>query len=278
MATSVRVTTLCDNMTSERGILAEHGLSLLLEVDDQVVLLDTGQTSTVLHNAQTLGIDIGRVSTVVLSHGHFDHTGGLRDLVRCVPDLTIVAHPDIWSNKYVIRSNRPPRYVGLPFVWDELDGRGVKFQFSSQPTQIGERIWVTGQIPRVTPFEQVDRDLYIKEKESWYHDLVWDDQSVVIKTDNGLVVALGCAHSGIVNTLTYAREIAGEERIYAVVGGTHLGPAPVEQLQATIAALEALDIQRLGVSHCTGPRPAAALAAVFGDRFFYNGAGKVTEL
>jgi len=278
MTASVRITTLCDNMTSERGILAEHGLSLLLETDDQTILLDTGQTSTVLHNAQTLGVDLSRISTVILSHGHFDHTGGLRDLVRCIPDLTVVAHPDIWSNKYIIRRDKPPRYVGLPFVWDELDGRGVKFQFSSQPTPIGQHVWVTGQIPRVTAFEQVNKELYIKEKEIWYPDPVWDDQSVAIATDSGLVVALGCAHSGIVNTLTYARQITGEERIYAVVGGTHLGPASAEQLRATIAALDAFDIQKLGVSHCTGPRAAAALASAFGDRFFYNGAGTVIEL
>lgn len=274
----VRITTLCDNMTARRGLLAEHGLSLLLEVDGQSILLDTGQTFTMLHNAQVLGVDLRCLDAVVLSHGHFDHTGGLRGLLSRTDEVVVYAHPDLWSNKYVVPGDEPARYVGIPFLWDELDGNGARFRFSAGPVQLGDRVLVTGQIARVTPYEQVERRLYIKEKEDWYPDPVWDDQAVVIKTERGLIVALGCAHSGLINTLTYAQQIAGEQRIYAVVGGTHLGPAPREQLQATVEALQSFDIQKLGVSHCTGPKPAALLASVFGERFFYNGAGTVIEL
>lgn len=269
---------MCENTAGKPGVLAEHGLSLLVEVDGEAFLLDTGQTFTMAYNAQALGVDLRRIRAVVLSHGHFDHAGGLRDLLRCAKDLSVVAHPDIWSAKYVVRQNERARYVGLPFVWDELEGNGTHFQFSAEPAELSERVLTTGQIPRVTAYEEVDKGLYIREHESWYRDGVWDDQALVVKTDRGLVVALGCAHSGIINTLTHAQQITGEERIYAVVGGTHLAFAPSEQLLATVEALEAFDIQKLGVSHCTGPRPAAFLAEVFGDRFFYNHAGTVIDL
>jgi 7,8-dihydropterin-6-yl-methyl-4-(beta-D-ribofuranosyl)aminobenzene 5'-phosphate synthase len=276
--TGIRVTTLCENTAGQERILAEHGLSMLLEVDGQAFLLDTGQTYTVLHNAQTLDVDLRHISAVVLSHGHYDHTGGLRHLSRWVKQMRVLAHPDVLRPRYVIQDEQPPRHVGLPFTFDELEGNGVRFEFSTSPTELSSRVILTGQIPRTTAYEEMDKHLCVNVDGVWEQDHVWDDQAIIIKTHLGLVVALGCAHAGIINTLTYAQQITGEERIYAVLGGTHLGPASSEQLLGTVEALEALRVQKLGVCHCTGSRAGALLAEVFGDRFFYNTAGTVVEL
>ena len=168
-----------------------------------------------------------------------------------------------------------PRYVGIPFSRLALEGEGAAFRLIEGPADISDCALLTGEVPRLTPFERVDPNLKVPDDGRWIQDEVFDDQAVVLRTSEGLVVALGCAHAGIVNTLEYARRIAGEERILAVIGGTHLGPAPKEQLEATIEALKGFGIARLGVSHCTGLGAAARLAQEFGDSFFFNTAGDV---
>ncbi|MGE5617790.1 MAG: MBL fold metallo-hydrolase [Sphingomonadaceae bacterium] len=273
----LRVTTLAENTATKAGLLAEHGLCMLLEVDDLCVLLDTGHTSTAAHNARALGVDLSRVRHLVLSHGHQDHTGGIRELLSQTDEVVVHAHRDVWMPRYVIRKGEKTRYIGLAFVREHLEAMGATFRLSDGPDRITDEVMTTGPVPRNTPFERVDADLVVKSPTGWRQDEIPDDQALLVKTPRGLVVLLGCAHSGIVNTLAHAREVSGEERIFAVLGGTHLGFAPAEQLERTIKALEGFDIQKLGVSHCTGLAAAARLAQEFGDRFFFNNVGTVTE-
>jgi 7,8-dihydropterin-6-yl-methyl-4-(beta-D-ribofuranosyl)aminobenzene 5'-phosphate synthase len=275
----LRVTTLSENTTTKVGLLAEHGLSMLLEVDDRPpVLLDTGQTGTAVHNARALGVDLSRVRHLVLSHGHQDHTGGLRDVLAQTGEVNVYAHADAWRPRYAVRKGEKPRYSGLPFVREQLEAMGATFHLSDEPQVILDGVMTTGFVPRTTDFERLDADLKVRGEGGLEQDQIPDDQAVIVKTPEGLVVLLGCAHSGIVNTLAHAREVANEGRIHAVLGGTHLGFASKEQLERTVEALRGLDIQRLGVSHCTGLPAAARLAAEFGERFFFNNCGTVTEL
>ena len=131
----------------------------------------------------------------------------------------------------------------------------------------------SGEIPMVTDYEEIDSNLYIKEGGEYRPEPLGDDQALFIKTEQGLVVLLGCAHRGIINTLKHARELTGMETIHTVLGGTHLIRASEMQLELTIAELKALGVQRLGVSHCTGMWPAARLAQEFGQSFFFNNGG-----
>ncbi len=274
----LKVTTLAENTTAKAGTLAEHGLSMLVETDGLCVLLDTGQTSTAVHNARVLGVDLSRIEHIVLSHGHFDHTGGLKTVLAAIGHTVAVhALTPVWNPRYVSRKGEKTRYTGLPHVREELEALGAVFHLTEGPAAIVRDVLATGPVPRRTSFEQLDADLLVKTSTSWAQDQVPDDQALVVKTPRGLVVLLGCAHSGIVNTLTWAREVAQEERIFAVLGGTHLGPASSEQLEETIDALRGFDIERIGVSHCTGLPAAARLASEFGDRFFFNNVGTVTE-
>lgn len=273
----IRVTTLAENTAGKIGTLAEHGLSMLAEVDGLTLLVDTGQTTTAVHNARTLGVELSRVGHVVLSHGHGDHTGGLDSVLAETGQVKVYAHTQVWRPRYAVRKGEKERFSGLTHLREQLESLGAEFVLSDGPVEIARGITTTGPVPRRTPFERVDSALRVKGSAGWEQDEVPDDQSVVVKTPRGLVVLSGCAHSGIVNTLLRAREVAGEERIFAVLGGTHLGFAPAEQLDRTIEAFRGFDIQKIGVSHCTGLPAAARLAAEFGDRFFFNNVGTVTE-
>jgi 7,8-dihydropterin-6-yl-methyl-4-(beta-D-ribofuranosyl)aminobenzene 5'-phosphate synthase len=136
----------------------------------------------------------------------------------------------------------------------------------------------TGEIPMVTEFEQIDPNLFVKEDGGLQPDKLLDDLALVIKTGAGLVVVLGCAHHGIINTLYHAQQLTGVKSIHAILGGAHLISASKERIRLTIAALKELGVQRLGLCHCTDMPAACLLAQEFGDRFFFNKAGIITDL
>ena len=276
---AIRITTLSENTASSGDFLGEWGLSILVETEEEVVLLDSGKGYSITHNAETHGIDLGKIEKVVLSHGHYDHTGGLRELLRRMRKrVEVIAHPDIWQPKYVRREEEPDRYVGIPFQRDELVSLGAAFRLTSQPLHIAKGVMTTGEIPMVTGFEHIDSGLFVKEGSAWKPDKVMDDQALIVKTKQGLVVILGCAHRGIINTLYHAQQIAGTAEIHMVLGGSHLLRASEELLWQTIAALMELDVQRLGLCHCTDLAAATVLAQEFGENFFFNKAGTIVQV
>jgi len=268
------LTTLSENTAGGGDLLAEWGLSILVETDGETILFDTGKNISASHNADTLGIDLGSTSRIVLSHAHYDHTGGLLQALRKIrKEVAIIAHPDVWQAKYARREGAPDRYIGVPFLPQELESRGGIFNLTSQPVKITDRIMTTGEVPMVTDFEEVDPNLWVKGDTGWERDRLLDDRALIINTELGLVVVLGCAHRGIINTLRHAQQLTGVSEIHTVIGGAHLMRASSERLWLTIAALRELDVQRLGLCHCTGQAAAAVMAHEFGERFFFNVAG-----
>ncbi len=269
----VRITTLSENTVSRLGLLAEWGLSILVETDTTRVLLDAGLSISAAHNADAMRIDLSGIDKIVLSHGHPDHTGGLRDILRKTGEVEVIAHPHVWG-KYIRPEGRRARYMGIPFCQAELESLGASFAITRNPVQISNEIMTTGEIPLTTDFEEVElRNAYMEEDGHWLPDQLLDDQGLIIKTEVGLMVILGCAHRGTINTLRHAQKLTGEERIHTVVGGTHLHIASAERMERTISALKEFGIVRLGVSHCTGFPAAARLAHEFSDIFFVNNAG-----
>lgn len=268
----IKISTLAEN-TATVDCIGEWGLSMLVEADGKRVLFDTGAGTAVLMNANTMGVDLSAVDCIVISHGHFDHTGGLYRTLKRTGPKKIIGHPDIWSRKYGSLDNSPKRFIGIPFLREAFESMGASFQLSSRPQRISERITTTGEIPMQTAYESVETYLCVKETEELIQDPLADDLSVVIDTDFGLVVILGCAHRGIINTLIQARKVTGKDTIYAAIGGTHLIHANKERLEKTAEAILEMGVQYLGVSHCTGFKAAAYLADIFGDRFFHNNAG-----
>ena len=268
----IRITTLSEN-TANYGFLAEWGLSILVEVDGLRILLDTGLSFSALHNAQLMGIDLSTIDRIVLSHGHADHTGGLRDVLRIRGEVEVIAHPDVWASKYVQRDNRGLHHIGIPFSKEELESCGARFNLVREPFHLSEHVMTTGEIPMLSNYEQVENNLFVKQGDGLQPDPMADDLALVIDTDFGLVVIPGYAHRGIVNTLRDAKALTGKDIVYAAIGGTHLFRASDERIEQTIVDLKAMGIQRLGVSHCTGFHASARLAQEFEGIFFLNNAG-----
>jgi len=269
----IRITTLSEN-TANYGFLAEWGLSILVEVDGLRILMDTGLSFSAVHNAQLMGIDFTTIDRIVLSHGHADHTGGLREVLKRRGQVEVIAHPDIWALKYALRDKEAKEhYAGIPFSRGELESLGAHFNLVREPVRITDRIMTTGEIPMLSGYEKIENNLLVKEGSMLQPDRLADDLALIIDIDFGLVVILGCAHRGIINTLRHAQRLTGKELVYAVIGGTHLLRASDERIEQTIADLKEIGIQRLGVSHCTGFHASARLAQEFEGIFFLNNAG-----
>lgn len=276
---AIKITTLSENAASTTRLLAEWGLSILIEVNGTKILLDTGQTFSAAYNAIELGMDLSQVDKIVLSHGHFDHTGGLIHLLRLMKkEVEIIAHPDIWQAKYGKLPGEKEKYAGVPFPREEAERLGASFKLTKEPVWITSQMVTSGEIPMVTEYEVIDPVLYVKEGGELKPDPLRDDQAIFIKSEKGLVVILGCAHRGVINTIKHAQKLTGLDKIYAVIGGTHLISASPERLDLTIAQLLNMGIEKLGVSHCTGTHAGATLVQTFGDAFFYNNAGSSVTL
>jgi len=280
---TIRITTLAENTAEldpvnlKWDFLAEYGLSILVEVEGLKILFDTGFGISAAYNARILGVNLSSVDKIILSHGHNDHTGGLREILLETGKIEVIAHPDIWEKKYAC-AGEIERFGGIPFRQEELESLGASFNLTREPVWITNNIVTTGEIPMTTDYEEVDPCLFVKKDGRMYPDPLADDLALIVKGDKGLVVILGCAHRGIINTLRHARNLTGESRISAVIGGTHLVSASEVGLRKTVADLRKMDIKKLGACHCTGFHALARLAREFGDIFFLNNSGTKLEL
>jgi len=271
---SIQITTLSENTAGRVNLLAEWGFSILIETDAYKILFDTGRSFSAAYNAITLGIDLSRIDKIVFSHGHADHTGGLLDILKIVKDgVEVIAHPDIWATKYVKQPEEAEKYAGVPFPKEAAETLGAFFNLTREPVWISQNIVTSGEIPMITEYEKIDPIVYVKEKGELKPDPLWDDQALFLKSEKGLIIILGCAHRGIINTIRHAQKLTGLEPVYAVIGGTHLISASPERIDSTITELLSFGVQRLGVSHCTGLPASAILAHTFGEAFFFNNGG-----
>jgi 7,8-dihydropterin-6-yl-methyl-4-(beta-D-ribofuranosyl)aminobenzene 5'-phosphate synthase len=274
----LRITTLSENTAGIDGCLGEWGLSFLVESDEAKILFDTGQSFSLVHNAELMDVDLSQVDKIVLSHGHFDHTGGLKHVLGQIGrEIEVIAHPDIWQAKYAVSESGESRYIGIPFSRQELENLGAHFKLTAEPVSISANITTSGEIPRVTDYEDIEPFLMVKNNGNFEPDTFRDDQALIIKTKPGLVVILGCAHRGIINTLYHAQKLSGVKEIDTVVGGCHLVNASEERIWRTIADLKELGVKRLGVCHCTGMAASAIMAQEFGEGFFFNNVGTVLD-
>lgn len=276
---SIKITTLSENTASGPGLLAEWGLSILVEADGLNVLLDTGLSVSAAYNALAMGIDLSLVDKIVLSHGHADHTGGLLHILKLMKkQVEVIAHPDIWSTKYSRTFGKNERYAGTPFTQEAAESLGASFNLTRRETWLSKNIVTSGEIPMQTDYEEISPQLYVKENGQLKPDPLRDDQALFIKSDKGLIIICGCAHRGVINTIRHAQKLTGTDSVHAVLGGTHLTGASPQRMNATIAALQEIGIKKLGVSHCTGLPQAAILAHEFEKEFFFNNAGTCIDI
>ena len=272
----IRITTLSEN-TGSIGLIGEWGLSILIEADGLRILFDTGQSFSVVHNARVLKVDLSKIDKLILSHGHFDHTGGLGEVLKQTAGVDIIGHPDVLNPKFAVLDDAEMS-IGSPFDRKELEDMGARLNLTKEPVWLTDNIVTTGEIAMVTDYEQVDPDMFIKDKGTLQPDPLIDDLAMAIRTEFGLAIILGCAHRGIINIIRRLQELTGDYRIYCVIGGTHLLRATEERLTKTVADLRKTGIQRLGVSHCTGFEASCRLAKEFPDIFFMNNSGVIINL
>jgi 7,8-dihydropterin-6-yl-methyl-4-(beta-D-ribofuranosyl)aminobenzene 5'-phosphate synthase len=248
------------------GLSAEHGFSLWVDAGERHVLFDTGQGGVVEKNARITGVDLATADAIVLSHGHYDHTGGLDSTLSLAPGSVVYCHPAVTRKRYSIGS-RGGTVVGMPGPCrDTLDALPVeRKRWVVKAITVCSGVGLTGPIPRGTAYEDTGGPFFL-DPEGTVPDPIEDDMAMWLETGHGLVVLTGCSHAGLINTIENALREAHAEKLHAVIGGFHLGNADHRRLRMTVEALQAFRPSMVVPCHCSGTDAIDALTSAFGDR------------
>jgi 7,8-dihydropterin-6-yl-methyl-4-(beta-D-ribofuranosyl)aminobenzene 5'-phosphate synthase len=274
--TAMKITILVDDRAL-KGLEAEHGLSFWIEADGKHILFDAGQGSAFESNARILGVDFRKTDILVLSHGHYDHTGGIPRILQEAPNVHVYCHPEIGRARYTIR-NAIPKPIQMPLESQaalDLLPRG-HLHWVRHRLALSDKINLTGPIPRETSFEDTGGPFFLDPRGT-RADPIEDDLALWIHTDEGAIVCVGCSHSGLVNTLSHVRRLSDGAGVRAVIGGFHLLQAGRERLGQTMAALRSLDPDMVVPCHCTGHDAVQALQEALGERVTLGAAGMTLE-
>lgn len=288
-----KLTTLIENHADKEGKLAcEHGLSVLIEGDHIRMLMDTGQSGAFYENAGKMNLSLSGLDAVLLSHAHYDHTGGLLRLIKeeGIPKKVYVGN-HFFRKCYYRKADGRMSYVGIKFDSRMIqDLRIPVVEMEEDTMQIAPGVTLYRNFAQTITYEEYNPDFFYQEEEpscgpygrcvdslNYHEDIFEDEIAVALDVEEGLFVIVGCSHPGIVNILTTISERSGK-KIYGVIGGTHLMDADRDRVLKTVEDFKNLGMKTLGVSHCTGDEYVAILQENFGDAFFHNNTGTVTEI
>lgn len=240
-----------DSILKHKQLLAEHGLSFYIEVDGQKILFDVGESDIFIHNAKKLGIDLSDLDYIVLSHGHYDHTCGLKHYIEQIAPITVkkpilLTHPD----SFLPKMEEERGNIGMNVSKAELE-KYFEVKTTVEPYKISESLIFLGQIPRKNDFEAQEPICHIEKDGALHDDFCQEDSALVYQSDDAISIITGCSHSGICNIVDYAVELCGKKKISAIIGGFHLCETPCDVLQKIISHLKKYYIDTIYPCHCT---------------------------
>ena len=261
-------------------LIAEHGLSLLIETfredQKQTYLFDAGFTKDgVPHNIEKLGVDLNKISSIVISHGHPDHTGALAEILKTAEKkIPVITHPSAFLKRYLVFPDGT-RVLSNTFTEKALDDAGAEVLLSGDLAILGPGVVATGEIDMVNDFEQHFPLAYYEQNGEMEKDFFPDEKSLMINLkDKGLIVLSGCGHRGIINTVEYAKRATGIEQVHAVIGGFHLtGTTPMEKIERTVEEMKRIEPDFIIPTHCTGWKAMNRFADEMSDNFLLNAVG-----
>lgn len=276
----MKLTTLIENNLRDRqDLYAEHGLSIHIEIDGKNILFDTGKSGKFIDNARKLNIDLNKLDMVIISHGHYDHSGGLKRLINEVnPKCDLYLGDGFFNPKYSLRQADNYEYTGNSFDLAFLKEKNVNSIFIKEDLKyLSDNLFVVTNFLSDKAFENTNQTMFLKEDGAYKKDPFADEIAMGIKTHKGLVLVVGCSHAGIVNILETIIKRTGM-KIYAVIGGLHLVKEDDEQINNIIAYLKEKDIKLIAACHCTGKQGETMLRQQLNDKFINNNTGDVLEI
>ncbi len=276
-----KITVICENSVYlPFPFIAEHGLAILIE-GDGVTLFDTGQGKGLINNLELLGKNPETIDQVLISHGHYDHTGGLLSLLQSRKKETpIYAHPDAFIEKIALLSDGPKPSsieIGFPENRKTYEENGAVFHEADGLVPVTKSTSFITNIKREPDWQGWDTRLMRQDGDDLIPDPFIDDGSLLLDTESGPVVLLGCAHAGVVEILDDLAERKGIDRFHAVIGGSHLASAPEEYFEKAIKALKKYQLKVIALSHCTGFEAACRVRNIFPDEFSTASIGQTFE-
>ena len=258
-----------ENLVYQSGLTAEHGLSLYIEDGDKKILFDTGQSEIFLRNAEKLNINLKEIDYVVISHGHYDHTGGLKDFLNLNKKAILVIKNQAFGQKYSDRTDKL-RYIGMPIQKKEISN---EILIPSGIIALSSHIKV---IPDITIFDPLDthfNSMKIKKDEKLSEDSFEDEQFLIIEKDNKLSIISGCSHRGISNIVLTALSHSKTNKIHSILGGFHLKQYNLSQNKRLIKFFKKIKPEQLHLCHCTGVESFSDFKKAFPKKTYYNYTG-----
>ncbi len=266
----MEILTLVENLAYRQGTKGEHGLSLLVKAGGKQILFDTGQTDLLLKNAKILEVDLAQVDAVVISHGHYDHTGGLEAFFRVNDHAPVWVKPEAFWKK-LSKSTGKARYIGIDK--DISQNYRERFKYVTEPFELAPGLTIVPSTKHFYAFEQSSSNMLVEKDGQMQNDSFEDELYMVYDHHQGLTIFSGCAHRGIGNICRSAMEMTSNKQIKLIIGGTHLKGASTGRIEKTVEAFENLPVEKYGLAHCTGLPAFNAFFNKFGEAVRYAHVG-----